>query len=101
MQFEVTTSHHGQPCIQGNGISVKVMRLVRNIVTNNYTPSDDYKMRLHGSPFLQGYQEEDAYGPYNEAESDEGVGWILVEFWNDDCQPWVDYVNKCLAEAGL
>ena len=59
---------------------------VKCIVTNNYTPSLDYRMKQICSPFVQGYDERD--------------GWILLEFWYGskiDCELYIEYINDQIA----
>ncbi len=89
--FKVGTSLHDQMCLQAHDLSREQCRAIRDTVTNNYMPSEDYKMSRDSHPFLQGYNE-----PY----TDEGdKGWVLVEFWTQNreaCEKYATYLNQKL-----
>lgn len=59
---------------------------IKCIVTNNYTPSFDYRIKQISHPFVQCY--------------DEREGWILIEFWAGtklDAELYIEYVNDQIA----
>lgn len=90
--FETKQSVHGMSSIEAADMTVQECRLLRGIVTNQWSDSADYIAKVGASPFLQGYQE-----PSVRAD-----GWCLVEFWSDDdaaIQRFVDHVNKRFAAA--
>lgn len=90
--FGVKQSKHNMRAIEASDMTADECRLLRGIVTNNWSDSPDYIAKQGASPFLQGYQE-----PSNGAD-----GWCLVEFWSDDdaaIQRFVDHVNGRFATA--
>lgn len=87
--------HHTMYCFRGEGMTLEERRLLRGIVTNQWSDSDDYRLARNAHPFLQGYSEPSSYGRGRD-------GWALVEFWTDDfdaCQAFVDHVNAAFAKA--
>lgn len=86
---------HVMYCFRGDGMTLEECQLLRGIVTNQWSDSDDYRLARPAHPFLQGYGEPSSYGHGCD-------GWALVEFWTDDfdaCQAFVDHVNAAFAKA--
>lgn len=84
---------HTQLAIQAHDMTKEECERLRLIVTNNWMNSDDYKMKEHVSPFLQGY------APPADGRND---GWVLVEFWSSDREAidaYVAHVNKRMNEV--
>lgn len=89
--FKVKPSCHGNPSIEAHDLTLDECALLRRIVTNRYTPSEDYQAMTAVGAFLQGYEEPSRWEP----------GWALVEFWTDDeaaIQRAVDHVNQEFAK---
>lgn len=90
--FEVAPGPHSHPdhiqlAIRRRDLTLEECRYVYGVISNCYTPSQDYQLRVKAGAFLQGYQEP---AP---SESD---GWVLVEFWTDNRQAidaFVQYLN--------
>ena len=82
----VTNSCHGMPCIQLSNAPVEIMRIIRNAVMANHMDDRRYQLRSNAGAFLQSYDESSG-------------GWILVEFWTPNYQPFVDLLNRLIAEA--
>lgn len=94
-EFKLAADLHQQMAIQAHDMTRAECQLMRAIITNNYMPSDDYKLCRPAGVFLQGYQE-----PYD----DKADGWILVEFWERDMakiQACVEHINKRFADTCL
>lgn len=84
--LEVTISIHGKPCIEildsTPGSTPEIREIIRNAVTRILpTKHSLYEVHYNAQPFLQG---------------DDG-NWMLVEFWQKDYQPFVDYLNEQIA----
>ncbi|MDO8504884.1 MAG: hypothetical protein Q7S36_03470 [Candidatus Liptonbacteria bacterium] len=69
------------PCIEIQNPKPEVREIIRKAVLDNFMDSPAYKVSKKAGAFLQG-------------ETDD---WILVEFWQEDYQPFVDYLNKLLS----
>lgn len=65
-------SSTGLKCINAHDLSEAECRYVYGVVTNNYVPSTDYKLKIECSPFMQGFQL-----PFNGDD-----GYVMVEFWS-------------------
>ena len=76
--FKITTSVHDMKCIQIKNPSNGVRTFLRSIVTCNWIHDDDYKVSKKAGAFLQC-----DYPDY-----------ILIEFWNDGAEYFVDYINE-------
>lgn len=82
--LEVTISIHGMPCIEILDSTPEVRQIIRSAVTGRFPVNDPrYEIHRNAQPFLQG---------------DDGK-WLLVEFWQKDYQPFVDYLNKLIEEG--
>ena len=79
--LQVTQSVHRMNCVETQ--DPRIAKILRATVADNWMDSEAYKVRIRAGAFLQGY--------------DEYSGWALVEFWLDDYQPFVDYVNRLIA----
>lgn len=80
-RFVLVTSPNGMPAVEMRELSSEKCQIVRRVMGNTYTDSDDYKAHRDAHPFLQGY--------------DEKSGWILIEFWTNKCpQMFIDYLNR-------
>jgi hypothetical protein len=77
----VTTSGHGMPCIEVVNPSPELREIIRRAITANRIDDPAYQLHTKAGAFLQGDAED----------------WILVEFWQKDYQPFVDYLNGLLA----
>lgn len=82
MKLEVTQSSHRMPCLQGHDLPLEIMRIIRAAVACNHMDDERYKLGRLSGAFLQGYEENH--------------GWVLVEFWQPDYQPFVDLVNRLI-----
>lgn len=83
MKLIAKMSVHNQWCIEVINPSREVRKIIRETVLNNYINSEDYKQKTPGGPFLQCDHED----------------YILVEFWGDDFEPFVKYLNKKLEKV--
>lgn len=79
--LKVTRSIHGMPCIQLINPSPEVRALIRRTVLNQQIDTKAYDVRTRAGAFLQGDEHD----------------WILIEFWQDDYLPFVDYLNAQIA----
>lgn len=80
------------PSIEARDMTLDECRLLRGIVTNNWSDSADYKASRNTGAFLQGYQEP------REGARD---GWCLVEFWSGNTaaiERFVAHVNAEFAK---
>lgn len=82
--FTIKVSSWGQPRLEASRLSSAACRAIRSVVLNNLTSSEDYKQRQNPAPFLQGYDPE--------------RGWVLVEFWGRDIEPYVEYLRTRIPE---
>lgn len=69
-------SSTGLKCIKAFDLTMEECAYISGVVTNNYMPSDDYKLGRAAGVFLQGYQP-----PMNIVNND---GYVMVEFWCRD-----------------
>ncbi len=86
--FKLATSCHGQSCIEAQDLPAWKIARVKQIVCNNYTPSEDYQKSYPAQPFWQG----------------EDRDWFLVEFWTADLekiQEFISYVNEKILEEEI
>ena len=82
--LKVTNSVHNMPCIEVRKANKRVQDIIKRAVTCQYMTDQRYILSGKAGAFLQGY--------------DEQSGWILVEFWQPDYQPFVDLLNKLIDE---
>jgi hypothetical protein len=82
MKVNVSTSNNGMNCIELENAPVNVLTTIRSIVMDNWIHSVRYQVSKKAGAFLQGY--------------DESTGYLLVEFWSNNYQPFVDCVNDCI-----
>lgn len=80
--IEVTTSVHDQKCIQIENPSSIESKIIRGCVLENRMDTEEYKNRTKAGSFLQC-----DYPDY-----------ILVEFWSNNYQPFVDMINRKFRE---
>lgn len=82
--LKVSTSAHGQPCVEVTNAPPEVIKIIKAALSENMMRVKAYNLRSASGAFLQG----------------EGTasGWILVEFWQPNYQPFIDYLNECLKE---
>ena len=80
--FTISTSCHGQPCIELTDATKEQHWFLRRVLRDNFITSEFYKHRQKANPFFQGGYDDDH-------------GWILIEFWGpiEACQPYVDWLN--------
>lgn len=79
---------HTQLNVAAHDLTLDQCRAVQSVVCNQWSLSEDYKLKIPAHPFLQGYEEP------REGRSD---GWVFVEFWTNDresIQKFVDHLNK-------
>lgn len=89
-KFILDKSCHGMPCVQSGLLSLEQCRIIRRVVLNQDSRSEDYRLKQAVSAFLQGYDETRAL--HNE-------GWVMIEFWNGetiDHRAFIDHLNKQL-----
>jgi len=84
MQFKVEKSCHGLNCIQAHDMNPALCLRVKRIALDNDTRNISYKLAKQSGAFLQGFDVES--------------GWIFIEFWKEEYQEFVDYVNKRLLD---
>ena len=82
--LKVIQTIHQMNGLQWQGLSIKECHKIRNAMLDNNINSKVYKLRCPSGAFLQGY--------------DESNGWILIEFWLSDFQPFVDYLDSLFLE---
>ena len=87
--FEVTQSCYGTQCVEGVDIPIDAMREIKMIVMNNKA-GVEYNLRSNAGAFLQWCY-----------ETNTGVGYIKVDFWQDDYLPLVNYINEKLRKLGF
>lgn len=83
-RFEISTSCHGQMCIELRDATPKEKWFLRRAVCDQLMTSEFYQRKQKPNPFLQGDQDN----------------WILVEFWTDkreDVQDYVAWLNSVYA----
>jgi len=78
MTFEVTTSIHGQPCIEVRNPTKEQRDFLCNAVMDNFTASECYKLHCEAGAFLQCN-----YSDY-----------VLIEFWLPNYHRFVEWLNK-------
>lgn len=83
----VTISGHGMPCIEVVNPIPEVRRIIRRAVTNPWMGDPDYEVSRRAGAFLQ----------CDDASDD--APYVLVEFWQEDYQSFVDYLNEQLTEG--
>lgn len=76
--FRVSTSGHGMNALELRDPDPAVRAFVRKSVTANLMTDLDYQLRVQAGAFLQ---------------CDTGQ-YVLVEFWQQDYQPFLDYLNE-------
>ena len=81
-KLEITTSSNGLPCIEIRDPSPDLKRIIKNALKANHIDDPSYRLRQEAGAFLQGDSED----------------WILVEFWQKDYQPFVDYLNNLIKD---
>lgn len=87
--------HHRNWNFVANDLTEEQCEKVRSLVCNNYMPSKSYQLGQKCSPFLQGYRP-----PY---EKDGANGWVFVEFWSEDKEAmmkFVDFINEEMGFTG-
>jgi hypothetical protein len=84
LHLQLTKSPDDVPCIEMIRAPSRQREIVRSIVMNQWTDSEDYKMKQGAIPFIQ-------------CDTDE---YVLVEFFGHEpaIQEFVDYLNKKLQE---
>lgn len=82
--FTVVTSLHGPPYLEVTNDSSKVTFLTNVMTVMRSIDSTIYKKRVAAGAFLQGY--------------DLQHGWALIEFWEPDYAPFVQYLNDAYPE---
>lgn len=78
---------HDQWCVEVFGAPPEVVKVLTVAVRSNWTKDPAYRARQGSGAFLQGISEQD--------------GWVLIEFWEDHYQPFVNYLNERLKEIKL
>ena len=73
----VSTSVHNMPCIEIQNPSLELREIIHRAIRANNFDDPAYQLKGKAGAFLQGDEED----------------WILVEFWQKDYQPFVDYLN--------
>ena len=89
MRYSVraSTSCHDQPCVEVMGAPPEVIAILKAAVSENRMYEKAYGMRNIAGAFLQG--------------EDVASGWVLIEFWQENYMPFVDYLNERLKELKL
>ena len=82
-RLEVSASSHGLPCIEIKKPTPGLRQIIKNAVRANHIDDPAYNLRQEAGAFLQGDEEE----------------WILVEFWQKDYRPFVDYLNNLINDT--
>lgn len=86
--LELTLSGNNMYCIELTATSVELKNFLRSELLNNMMNSEAYQQRSGVSPFLQGDSGE----------------WILIEFWSNDYDKivnYINYLNNKIAERNL
>lgn len=83
MKLNVTTSCHGMPCLELQPCEERVRNIIRSAVACQWMDDERYQLRSQAGAFLQGFAE------------DRG-GWVLVEFWQPDYQPFVELLERLI-----
>lgn len=85
IKLQVTTSGHKMPCIELRGCDKKTREVIRSAMLCNYMQDPRYVLKMRAGAFLQGFDEY-------------GEGWLLMEFWQPDYQPFVDLLQELVNE---
>ncbi|MBI3074788.1 MAG: hypothetical protein HYY92_01045 [Parcubacteria group bacterium] len=80
----VSTSCHNQPCVEVFGAPPEVMKALTVAMRENRVGEKAYETKCAAGAFLQGQDVAD--------------GWMLIEFWQPNYAPFVDYLNERLKE---
>jgi hypothetical protein len=84
MTAKLSESYNGMPCFTLT-CSEEQAVTIRGIVCNQYTDSEDYKLKTPCHPFLQCF------------ELDKDNSYVMVEFWGKSgYQDFIDHINKNL-----
>ena len=87
--FKLITKSDGRlDRIQSSELTQDQVDAVRWVMKNCWMDSEDYKVREPSGAFLQ--------SQHNAAE-DRKDGWIMIEFWTEDKEKvlkFIDYLNK-------
>lgn len=75
---EPSIGHGNMNCIEMVDPDPRVYELVRRAIACPFIDDIRYELRNNAGAYLQSGNAED---------------WILVEFWNPDFQPFIDYLN--------
>jgi hypothetical protein len=76
--FQVSTSGNGMNALELRDPDPAVRAFVRKSVTANLMTDLDYQLRVKAGAFLQCDTQQ----------------YVLVEFWQQDYQPFLDYLNE-------
>lgn len=90
IELKLKKSNHGLNCIELENTSIEVMNIMKRIVTNQYSISEDYHYAKNAGCFLQGFEPK--------------YGWILIEFWSsnmDNIFEFINYLSQKLEEEEL
>jgi len=79
----VTNSNHDMPCIQIEYPSPETAHFIKSAVLCQWTNKIEYQLARRAGAFLQSFSND----------------YILVEFWRDDYQAFVDWLNENLEET--
>ncbi len=94
--FKIVVGPHApQLAIQSSDLTLEECQLVRRIVTNQWSDSDDYKLKQRCQAFLQGYEEP---------RPNRTDGWVLVEFWSNNLsamEAFTAHVNREIADLAI
>ena len=77
MRFQVTISIHNMPSVQLVNPTELERKFIVNTVCCNRMDDERYKLRQRAGAFLQS----------------DSADYVLVEFWQKDYQPFVDWLN--------
>lgn len=83
VDLEVTMSVHGMPCIQIRNPSPRLQEIIHRALRANRVDDPAYILKTKSGAFLQSDAED----------------FILVEFWQNDYQSFVDYLNEQLRSS--
>ena len=86
MKLSVTFSPVGMPRIELYPCPERIRNTIRAAVACQYIDDERYILGRQAGAFLQGFSENHD-------------GWVLVEFWQPDYQPFVDLLERLIAES--
>ena len=76
--MKITTSLHGQNCIEIENPTQKVRQIIKSVLTANHFDDPDYQACQLPRPFLQCDTED----------------YMLIEFWGTNVPEFVSYLQE-------